>query len=172
MNKGVTYTLIGLAALLILSKAKKIATWYNLLEKYFTDWEGFSATPYWDYKQWSWGYGTRVPGSVNDPKINPGGVTNRVQALVDAIAHAENDYSYLQGLIKRKLTARQWAALLSFSYNLGPGNADNLVANINAGLWNELQAQWLKYNMAGGKFNQHLADRREFEINEFLKDIG
>lgn len=24
--------------------------------------EGFSSTPYWDNKQWTWGYGTKAPG--------------------------------------------------------------------------------------------------------------
>lgn len=171
MNKKVTYTLIGIGALLILANMKKIATWYNLLRDYFTDWEKFSATPYWDVKRWSWGYGTRVPGSIDDKNVNPGGSISRLKAFADAFAHAENDFEYLQRLIKVPLTARQWAAFLSFSYNEGPGNADNLVANINAENWPALKTQWLLYNKAGGEYKQYLADRREFEINEFLKDI-
>lgn len=171
MNKKVTYTIIGIGALLILANMRKAATWYNLLRDYFTDWETFSATPYWDVKRWSWGYGTRVPGSVDDPNIYPGGTISRYKAFADAYHHADDDFEYLQPLIKVPLTGKQWAALLSFSYNLGPGNADNLVPNINAQKWPELKTQWLQYNKAGGVYRQHLADRRIFEVNNFLEDI-
>lgn len=171
MNKGLTYTLIGIGALLILVNMKKVATWYNLLRDYFTDYEDYSATPYWDVKRWSWGYGTRVPGSIDDPNIYPGGSISRIDAFADAFTHAEKDFAYLQPLVKVPLSAKQWAALLSFSYNLGPGNADNLVPNINARNWDALRTQWLQYNKAGGVYRQFLADRRLFEVNNFLEDI-
>jgi GH24 family phage-related lysozyme (muramidase) len=171
MKNMVKYTLAGVVALLLIANAKKMTTWYNLLRDYFTEWEGFSSKPYWDYKQWSWGYGTRVPGSADDPKINPGGTISRLQGFADSFSHADNDYHYLKKLITVPLTGKQWAALLSFSYNLGRYSADNLVANINAQNWPALRDQWLLYNKAGGKFNQHLADRRLFEVENFLADV-
>lgn len=169
MNKKVIYTIAGFALLLLIFGGT-MSTWYNLLRDYFIEWEKFSATPYWDVKRWSWGYGTRVPGSVDDPNVFPGGSITRWKAFADAYTHAENDYDYLQGLITVPLTGKQWAALLSFSYNLGPGNADNLVENINTRNWTALKTQWLQYNKADGEYRQHLADRREFEINNFLED--
>lgn len=139
------------------------ATYLNILKPFLATWEGFRATPYWDHKQWSWGYGTRVPGSVNDPGINPGGSITRDQAFAAMQQHFQTDYLYLKGLIRANLRANQWAALLSFSYQLGPGNADNLVPNINSGNSDALGDQWLLYNKVDGIYNQDSADRRQAE---------
>lgn len=117
--------------------------------------EGFRAHPYWDVKRYSWGYGTAAPGAT--------GTITREQAFKDMVAHLLADYSTLQARITRTLTVNQWAALLSFSYNLGIGNALNLVANINAGNDSALGVQWNKYVYADGKVNQDLVSRRAKE---------
>jgi lysozyme len=141
----------------------KLKAYEPILKTFLPPWEGFSATPYWDYKQWSWGYGTRVPGSVNDQNVPPGGRITRTQAMIDALKHVDQDYLYLKPMIKVPLTGNQWAALLSFSYNLGKGNADNLVANINSGNVPALEKQWKLYVNAGGQPNQQLINRRAAE---------
>ena len=135
----------------------------QFLVPFLQDWEVFSPTPYWDNKQWSWGYGTRVPGSVDSPASRPTGTITRAQAVQDAITHTQTDYIYLKRLITVPLRPQQWAALLSFSYNEGPGNADNLVANINAQDMAALETQWKKYVYAGGEYDPDLADRRNAE---------
>jgi len=140
----------------------------NILKNFLPAWEWFSAIPYWDYKQWSWGYGTRVPGSVADKNINPGGTITRAKAMTDALNHIQGDYNYLKPLIFRNLTGNQWAALLSFSYNLGPGNADNLVNNINTGDLAALETQWKLYINAGGVPNDTLIRRRAAEWNLYI----
>ena len=145
-----------------------IAALYSaILTKFLPPLEGFSSTPYWDYKQWSWGYGTRVPGSVNDQNKKPTGTISRDKAMLDALQHVNGDYLYLKSLVKASLNANQWSALLSFSYNLGRGNADNLVANINAKNWPALESQWKQYVYAGGVINSTLVNRREKEWNLF-----
>ena len=132
--------------------------------------EGFSSKPIWDYKQWSWGYGTRVPGSIDDKNKNPGGTITRDQAANEAAKVMAEHYQYLSKLITRPLTANQWAALLSFSYNLGKYNADNLIAmapvvgNINSGNDQALFSQWIQYINAGGQPLDSLKKRREREI--------
>lgn len=171
MNKKLLYTAGGVLALLLWANRRSVATWYHLVKEYFVDWETYSAKPYWDVERWSWGYGTRVPGSIDNKTIVPGGTISQVQAFKDAYQHVQNDFDYLQELISVPLTGGQWAALLSFSYNLGPGSADNLVANINSRNWPALRSQWLLYNKAGGKYNQHLADRREYEVSNFFADL-
>ncbi len=75
------------------------------------------------------------------------------------------DYVKLSGRISRVLTVSQWVALLSFSYNLGVGNAYNLVPLINAGDDNALATKWEKYVYAGGVENADLIERRGKEIN-------
>jgi len=164
--KKKTAILLIVAAVVIMAA---VVTYKTILKTFLPVWEGFSSTPYWDYKQWSWGYGTKVPGSVNDRNINPGGTVTRDQAYNYAIAHIQKDYLYLSGLIKIPMNANQWAALLSFSYNLGPANADNLVNNINTMNMAALQQQWNSYVNAGGVTLQNLINRRAAEWALFVK---
>lgn len=122
--------------------------------------EGFSSTPYWDVSRYSWGYGTAAPGST--------GTITEQQARAELQAHIQNDYNYLFPLLTVPLNANQWAALLSFSYNLGTGNADNLIDNINSGNTAALQTQWKKYVYADGAVNSDLVDRRNKEFAMWL----
>lgn len=148
----------GIALLSIMAISYK-----KILQNFLPTWENFSPTPYWDYKQWSWGYGTKVPGSI--PGVRPQGTITRAQAMIDALNHIEHDYLYLKPLIRRNLSPQQWAALLSFSYNEGPGNADNLITDINSGNDDVLEVHWKKYKYAGDppKVKQFLIDRRNAE---------
>lgn len=71
-------------------------------------------------------------------------------------------------MIKAPLNSSQWAALLSFSYNLGPGNADNLVDNINNHNLTALKNQWESYINADGVPNSNLIQRRAAEWKMFV----
>lgn len=150
---------LSLGAIILLSSFTKM-TYKNILNTFIPSLEGFSPVPKWDYKQWTWGYGTRVPGSIDDPKIKPTGTITREQAFEDTMKHIEADKRYLEKLIKVPLKPNQWAALLSFSYNLGRHNADNLVKNINARDNEALKRQWMKYVNAGGEKQEGLVIRR------------
>lgn len=126
--------------------------------------EGWIPISRWDNKQYSWGYGTAAPG--------PGLSITEAQARAELRDHVQADYNYLSRLITVSLNANQWAALLSFSYNEGQGNADNLVANINAEDWDALGVQWKKYvyyhDAAGvAHVSQDLVDRRAAEWEYF-----
>lgn len=157
MKRKQIYLIGGLTIVgLLLSKMSR-AAYYTITDWLIPQFEGFRATPYWDQKQWTWGYGTRAPGET--------GVISREKALSDMRAYINADYAYLSGLITRPLSPAQWAALLSFSYNEGRGNADNLVENINSGNDAALGVQWKKYIYAGGAVSQDLIDRRETEFN-------
>ena len=153
----------------IVIMASVAASYKSIITKFLPTWEGFLPNPKWDYHQWSWGYGTRVPGSVDNPAINPGGTITRPQAMLFLLAHIEKDYTDLKKLISVSLSANQWAALLSFSYNLGVGNADNLVNNINSNNYAALEYQWKQYVNAGGVPLQQLIDRRAAEWALWMK---
>lgn len=143
---------------------------YRIILRYFLPaWEGFSSRPYWDVKQWTWGYGTRVPGSTNDPGIKPTGTITRADAFTAMMQHVDKDYSDLKKLITVPLTSAQWAALLSFSYNLGVGNADNLVNNINSKNMAALQTQWNAYINVNGVPSDYQIKRRAAEWELFAK---
>lgn len=117
--------------------------------------EGFSPTPYWDVSRFSWGYGTAAPGAS--------GTISRAQAFQDMVAHLMSDYATLKPRVTRSLSVSKWAALLSFSYNLGSGNAFNLVPIINSGDDTALGAKWKQYVYASGSVNSDLVERRQKE---------
>ena len=129
----------------------------NRLASFIPSVEGFLPHPKWDYKQYSWGYGTAAPGAT--------GTITREQAFADMLTYLLADYARLSSRITRVLTVNQWVALLSFSYNLGVGDAYNLVPLINAGDDNALAIKWGKYIYAGGVVNDDLVVRRQKEIN-------
>jgi lysozyme len=154
----------GIAAILIFAVG---SSYEIILSQFLKDWEGFSNTPYWDVRQWSWGYGTKVPGSSTSQYNVPGGTITREKAMQDLLQYARSDKAYLTPLINVNLRPDQWAALLSFSYNLGNDDADNLVYNINTADWKALEDQWKRYIYVNGQISQHQIDRREAEWELF-----
>jgi len=151
-----------LFVLLLLSKMGQ-AAYYSITDWLIPQFEGFRSTPYWDVSRWTWGYGTAAPG--------PDGTITREKALADMRAYIDSDYSYLKRLITRSLSANQWAALLSFSYNEGRYSADNLIKNINSGNEAALETQWKQYIYAGGDINDTLVARRETEYNIWRGEV-
>ena len=149
---------VGILGIWALSRQVGGDLWFTL-RRFISEWEKFSPTPYWDVTRYSWGYGTKAPG--------PTGQITQAQAWAEMTDHLENDYRYLKPLISQNLAPNQWAALLSFSYNLGPGNADNLIYNINSGNWSALETQWKQYIYVGGAPNNYQIKRRAAEWELF-----
>lgn len=172
MRIGKIAIVIGLAVAIALLLFKKAAVAVKeLVAIYWYKFEGFSAKPYWDYKQWSWGYGTKVLGSVDDKNQVPTGTISRPAAFAAAWVHAYNDFTALDKKVSIDLTGRQWAAYISFAYNLGLGNALKIVDDINSKSWEVLKQRWLSFHNAGGKPSDGLKARRQFEWEQFSKDI-
>lgn len=146
------------AALLALTVSNLKSRIITILSDFIPLVEGFRAHPYWDKKRYSWGYGTAAPGAT--------GTITREQAFADMLSHLLSDYERLLPRITRSLNAFQWAALLSFSYNTGVGNAYNLVEEINAGDWVALERNMKQYVYSGGEFDPDLVERRikEWEL--------
>jgi lysozyme len=130
----------------------------NKLSAFIPSVEGFRSSPYWDVNRWSWGYGTAAPGAT--------GTITRENAFAEMLSYLLHDYEQLKPKITRSLTVAQWAAYLSFAYNLGAGSggAKDLVPYINAGNDTALATQWKKYIYAGGVVNQDLVARRNKEL--------
>jgi len=123
--------------------------------------ESYTPYPVWDNKQWSWGYGTAAGYDINN---KPTGTITPEQAMSELIRVGTEHYNYLSPKITRQLNANQWAALLSFSYNLGPGTANKLVPYINSGNQDALFNEWRKYVHSNNKVSTGLTIRREKEI--------
>ena len=96
-----------------------------------------------------------------------------------AITEAEAERILRQDLIKFEgavsalvsvpLTQSQFDALVSFTFNLGPGNlqSSTLLRKLNAGDYTGAAAEFPKWNKAGGKVLQGLVNRRADERRMF-----
>jgi len=131
------------------------------------EFEGFHPTPYSDYKQCSWGYGTAAGGHPsNCPQIT----ISREQAEQELMAYLErNCVPLLQPL---GLNANQFAALASKCYNLGPGQfrGSRTYQAISGGDSQAAAAGFddPKWMNAGGKQLPGLVSRRAKEKAVFL----
>jgi GH24 family phage-related lysozyme (muramidase) len=118
--------------------------------------EGFKANAYWDFKQWSIGYGTKATSSTEVITQAEGEIRLRTE-----IAKADK-------LVTDKfpnLPKGQHQALIDLTYNAGPGweNA-SLGAAVKEQKIDTIKADILQYNHAGGQVNAGLTARREAEV--------
>lgn len=151
------YAIIGAGLIAVAWFAMFKTRLINKLASFIPSVEGFRSTPYWDVSRYSWGYGTKAPGAS--------GTITREQAFADMLTYLLSDYELLKGKIHRHLSVNQWAALLSFAYNLGNDDAVDMVPYINAGDDTALSEQWMKYVHAGGVVNSELVQRRKKELS-------
>jgi GH24 family phage-related lysozyme (muramidase) len=121
--------------------------------------EGYQATPKWDYKQWTSGYGTRASGP--DEVLDKAG---HEQRFSDEVGKAS---SYVDSIAPNAPEGVK-AALTSLTFNAGNTWANSgLGAAVRAGDYDTARNHFLQYNKAGGEFNQGLADRRAREAAWF-----
>ena len=121
--------------------------------------EGYHQKPYWDYKQWTSGYGTRASGpdeilSKEEHEQRLNAEVAKAAALVDQFAPS--------------LDAGTRAALTSLTYNAGGKWMDSgLGQAIKAGDLDRARASFLQYTQAGGQHLPGLANRRAAEVGWF-----
>ena len=77
----------------------------------------------------------------------------------------------VESLVKVPLTDNQFAALVSFAFNLGLGNlrSSTLLKKLNAGKYGEAAEEILRWSRAGGIVLRGLVKRRAMERALFLK---
>lgn len=153
---------------LLLSRQVAAGSYLAVLKDFLPSVEGFSPEPVWDVRQWSWGYGT--PAGYNKNK-KPAGTISRQKAWSDSVKYINSDYNYLRPMISAKLSANQWAALLSFSYNVGRYSADNLVYLINNSTPAAVVSKMKEYIYSDGQISNGLINRRNKETKLYLSDI-
>lgn len=121
--------------------------------------EGFRAKAYWDYKQWSIGYGTKAKSA--DEVIDQAEAETRLRAEIAIADKLVTDFA--PGLPKG---AHQ--ALLDLTYNAGSGwEQGSLGRAVKAQKWDTVKADILEYNHAGGQVNEGLTKRRQAEVQWF-----
>lgn len=106
--------------------------------------------------------GTKV--TMQDPSITEG----RAEELL--IEHVESFAKSVEKAVKVPLTDNQFAALVSFAYNLGTGNLNSstLLRKLNAGDYQGAANEFERWNKAGGKVLAGLTRRRQAEKALFL----
>lgn len=88
----------------------------NVIEQLKKD-EGFRARPYWDKKQWTYGYGCAAPGpkcSITQPEA-----TALLEKRVD---QALGEFLHLFAGQTHKLNDVRQEAFVNMVFNMGPGN--------------------------------------------------
>lgn len=150
------------------------------------DMEGFYARPYWDYKQWTVGYGTRCPGAPESPdapesswsEVFRGYMQNGISKDAaedllreELIGFEANVHSFAQ-THNLQLKQQEFDALVSFTYNLGPGwmNGGYMQRAVVSGArGSEFLYAITLYSKAGGEYI--LQDRRLCEANMYLNGV-
>lgn len=157
--------LLGLVVLGAGASTSVVGQQFDILKWFIPSVEGFSPYPIWDYDQWSWGYGT---AAGYDKKKKPTGTITKEKAIQDTMKVLNDHYKYLSPKVKKPLTPKQWAALLSFSYNLGTDPAKKIVSTINAGTAQQVVNRMKLYVYADRVKLQGLVNRRKKETDLYL----
>ena len=138
--------------------------------------EGFCKYPVWDYSQYTVGYGTRCPSDMVAYYKAHGITDAEAEALLrDTLANTE--YLLNTKMIEKyglELTQGQFDALVSFSYNMGPGwitsPSQNIHQQVAAGATGntiiDALSRWCK---AGGEVKSFLIRRRLSESYMYLE---
>lgn len=145
--------------------------------KFIKEVEGFSSQPYYDYNQYTVGYGTKCPTEkFFDYKANGIPKSEAEALLQEHITNIENILN--QRLIDKynlTITQQQFDALVSFSFNVGTGwiTYDSSLRNaiLRNADENEIVYAFGLYCTAGGKYSPGLITRRLCEANIFLNGV-
>jgi len=119
--------------------------------------EGYTANPVWDYKQWSVGHGTRASGP--DDVVDETEAARRLEAeLAPATAIVDKAAPGLAPGVRD--------ALISLTYNAGDQwTRSGLGEAIRAGDLNRARELFVQYNKAGGAELPGLTKRRQTELS-------
>lgn len=127
--------------------------------------EGFYPEAYWDYKQWSIGYGSFAGTNRSSPDINSVTEAEATRMLESQLQRYIQNVEGINRSGNYQWNQGQKDALSSFAYNLGSINA--LTANGTRS--NQVIAdKMLEYNKAGGVAVSGLTRRRQIERQKFV----
>lgn len=135
--------------------------------------EGLRLTAYTDpVGVWTIGYGHTT--AAGPPKVERG--MKITDAGADAILRQDlaKFEGYVSSAVKVPLNQNEFDALVSFTFNLGPGNlrSSTLLKKLNAGDRAGAADEFLKWTKAGGKTLPGLVKRREAERALFRTPIA
>lgn len=136
--------------------------------------EGFSKTPYWDYAQWTVGYGTKCPDDMLT-YYKQYGITEAEaeQLLCTYLEQFESEIVKFMSRTGVTLNQNQFDALVLFSYNCGSGwsyQTGGIFYNaiVGGATGNDLIYAFCRWCTAGGQVQTYLLRRRLCEANMYL----
>lgn len=140
--------------------------------------EGFGSKPYWDYSQYTVGYGTRCPDDMIEYYTQHGITEAEAEVLLrNYLSSVEYDIN--TRIIDKygiALTQTQFDALIMFSYNCGTawvyetsGTFHNAIVNGATG--NDLIRAFALWCNAGNQIQTHLLRRRLNEANMYINGV-
>lgn len=136
-------------------------------------WEGCKLTAYPDPgtggEPWTIGYGHT--SAAGDPKVYKGLKITQQEADDILVRDLVKYESAVQKALTRSATQPQFDAMVSLTYNIGPGSfaKSSVVKKFNKGDIPGAADAFLLWNKAGGKVMQGLVNRREAERAMFLR---
>lgn len=138
--------------------------------------EGFSKTPYWDYAQWTVGYGTCCPEDMRAYYTEHGITEEEAETLLRN--HLVNVYDDLYAFEQKHsltFTQNQFDALVLFSYNVGTAwmldkNGTVPKAIFAGATGNDMIRAFALWCNAGGDILLPLLRRRLCEANIYLNN--
>ena len=136
--------------------------------------EGFSSKPYWDYAQWTVGYGTKCPDDMLEYYKQYGITEAEAESLLRTyLTRFENELHKFMGRTGVQLNQNQFDALLLFTYNCGSGwsyETSSLFYNaiVSGATGNDLIYAFSRWCTAGGQILTALLRRRLCEANIYL----
>jgi len=141
------------------------------LADFVSNFEGFSVDAYQDSAQiWTIGYGSTF-NPLTKEKVKKGDKISKNTAKSWLDTELSVVKSQVMSVVKVLINANQLNALTSFTYNVGIGNfkKSTLLKLLNAGAPKEqVAAEFIKWNKAGGKVLKGLTIRRQAEKDLFL----
>ena len=136
--------------------------------------EGFDAVPFWDYSQWTVGFGSRCPDEDLD-RYRENGITPEEadQLMRGELAKFVTDVNSFMVRNQIQLEQHQFDALVSFVYNVGASvlkndNSTVIKAIVNGAEGNDFMFAMGQWCSAGGDFLYGLLRRRMMEANIYL----
>ena len=137
--------------------------------------EGFHAYPYWDYSQYTVGYGTKCPddklAEYQQKGITKEAAEKLLKKELEGFEKDVNNFAAKHGL---NLKQQQFDALVSFTYNLGAGWMSETSGYFYTAIREQDMGSRLVYGFmlnskAGGSYI--LQDRRLCEVDMYLNGV-
>lgn len=113
------------------------------------------------------GYGHT--SNAGPPTVRPGMTISTAEAERILMSDIRKFEERVERLVKVKLTDNQFAALVSFDFNTGALHKSTLLKKLNAGDYNAVPGELMKWVKAGGKRVQGLVNRRSAEAGLWAK---